>query len=513
MKKIFSILLALALVLGFSVVTATPVAAATLEVGSGKTYATIQAAVDAASTFDTILVYTGTYNENVVVWQDVTVKSAVKHGAVVVGQDVGTYASWAWDVFRVIADGVTVEGFDIRMYTPPGYPTMPGGWNGHDGVAVKASDVTVKDNRITQPGAPNPFTGWVPATGAAISAIGGALTGVTIEGNEIYHTTGTGLYIYDTDDSEFQNNKIEETQYTGILLWGGSSNNDITCNQIKDCGTQWNSDDGIRFGGNAQNNRATCNTITGSSHDGIRNVASASGNVANHNSIYGNTGYGLNNQNTGITFDAENNWWGCDAGPGAAGCDTVSANVDYDPWVTASSVATATGTGTASFATACGSISGLTSVPEGSLPTAGKPDLNFPHGFFSFDITGLTPGDTVTVTIILPPGPTPTQYWKYGPTVANPTPHWYQLPMTVVGPSNVIRITLVDGGLGDDDGDDNGTIVDDGGPGNPGPAPAVVGWETYPTNKVRVFLPWIALLAAIAAGVSLLILRRRRTQS
>jgi len=37
-----------------------------------------------------------------------------------------------------------------------------------------------------------------------------------------------------------------------------------------------------------------------------------------------------------------------------------------------------------------------------------------------------------------------------------------------------------------------------------------VGWETQPINKVRVLLPWIALVAAIAGGVSLLVLRHRR---
>jgi len=36
-----------------------------------------------------------------------------------------------------------------------------------------------------------------------------------------------------------------------------------------------------------------------------------------------------------------------------------------------------------------------------------------------------------------------------------------------------------------------------------------VGWETYPVNKLRVLLPWIALLAAIIAGASLLVLRQR----
>jgi hypothetical protein len=40
-----------------------------------------------------------------------------------------------------------------------------------------------------------------------------------------------------------------------------------------------------------------------------------------------------------------------------------------------------------------------------------------------------------------------------------------------------------------------------------------VGWETQPINKLRVLLPWIALMAAIVGGVSLLVLRRRRARS
>jgi hypothetical protein len=37
-----------------------------------------------------------------------------------------------------------------------------------------------------------------------------------------------------------------------------------------------------------------------------------------------------------------------------------------------------------------------------------------------------------------------------------------------------------------------------------------VGWETHPINKVRVLLPWVALLAAIIVSASLLAIRRRR---
>lgn len=60
----------------------------------------------------------------------------------------------------------------------------------------------------------------------------------------------------------------------------------------------------------------------------------------------------------------------------------------------------------------------------------------------------------------------------------------------------VIRVTI--GGSPDD------VELD---PSNP------IGWETYPVSKAHVMLPWIALGVAIAAGGSLLVLRRRRAQT
>jgi len=55
-----------------------------------------------------------------------------------------------------------------------------------------------------------------------------------------------------------------------------------------------------------------------------------------------------------------------------------------------------------------------------------------------------------------------------------------------------------------------GSNVSDSDPSHYYNQPQVVGWETYPINKVRVLLPWIGLLGAIVAGASLLVLKRRR---
>jgi hypothetical protein len=101
-------------------------------------------------------------------------------------------------------------------------------------------------------------------------------------------------------------------------------------------------------------------------------------------------------------------------------------------------------------------------------PNSAPGGVDFPHGLFDFTLTGCTPASAVTLTITYPSAlPAGTNYWKYGPVAGNPAPHWYTLPSTIAGA--VVTITITDGGLGDDDLTANGTIVDQGGPGNPGP--------------------------------------------
>lgn len=53
--------------------------------------------------------------------------------------------------------------------------------------------------------------------------------------------------------------------------------------------------------------------------------------TAHHNRIVGN-GAGATNETT-IAANFENNWWGCNEGPGSPGCDPVSGDVDADPWL------------------------------------------------------------------------------------------------------------------------------------------------------------------------------------
>jgi hypothetical protein len=166
-----------------------------------------------------------------------------------------------------------------------------------------------------------------------------------------------------------------------------------------------------------------------------------------------------------------------------------------------------TPTGTVEFLSRKGVIEDLAAVAEATLPTEGKPDLDFPHGFFSFRITGLTPcaSETVVITITLPSAmPVGTQYWKCHDGA------WIDVT-SLLGDDdgdNVLTLTLTDGGLGDDDGECNGVIVDPGGPGQPPPVP--VGGRIVPVNKLGLLAPWMGLAALILGVLSVVVVRRRR---
>lgn len=57
---------------------------------------------------------------------------------------------------------------------------------------------------------------------------------------------------------------------------------------------------------------------------------SASGTVVSFNRIIGPAGV---SNTTGAAVDARENWWGCNAGPGNAGCSTVSGSTSFNPWL------------------------------------------------------------------------------------------------------------------------------------------------------------------------------------
>ncbi len=204
-------------------------------------------------------------------------------------------------------------------------------------------------------------------------------------------------------------------------------------------------------------------------------------------------------------------------GSGTVGwVDKVTISTMTYDFVVAPATNSATGSGTVTLNADGGTFEDVAAVAESALPTTGKPSLTFPNGFFSFNIFGLTPGDTVTVTLTMPSAiPVGTQYWKYGPTSSNPGGEWYQITMGDDDGDNVITIPLTDGGLGDDDLTANGVIVDQGGPGSPPvptptptPAPAKVGGTGLfpPDNSGSSSTPYAVIIGTSLAAIATLAL-------
>lgn len=86
----------------------TPEAGAVLRVGPGQTFATVQAAVDASESGDTVLVYPSDYPESVLVS-----KSDLTLAAQAPGTTVGPPPNMGQACFEVKADGVVIQGFDL----------------------------------------------------------------------------------------------------------------------------------------------------------------------------------------------------------------------------------------------------------------------------------------------------------------------------------------------------------------------------------------------------------------
>jgi hypothetical protein len=120
------------------------------------------------------------------------------------------------------------------------------------------------------------------------------------------------MIILRTTASTIHNNAITGTNpaYAGIAIYGGVN--------------------GLTINGN---------TLTGSAGYALTTVnnlgaGNANQNIVLHfNRITGNAGGGLNIAGYSGTLNAENNWWGCNAGPGNAGCNSVSSSVDANPWL------------------------------------------------------------------------------------------------------------------------------------------------------------------------------------
>ena len=167
----------------------------------GANYSSIQDAIDAASDGDTIFVYSGTYNENIVVNKTLTLTGENKDNTIINGVASG-------HVVEIKAYSVNLSGFTIQ--NPVGAEMK----------CVKMSQV--QSCRI------------------ANNVIKKGNDGIylfnsnenTISVNTILDNDANGIYLYLSVSNEIHGNKIENNNVNGIYLYSGSSSNEIYQNTI-----------------------------------------------------------------------------------------------------------------------------------------------------------------------------------------------------------------------------------------------------------------------------------------
>ncbi len=312
-----------------------------ITVGSGETYTTIQAGINAAASGNTVCVKAGTYNERLSIGKSLALQGA---GAAQTTIDITGLSVQNPNIAIEISSGVsdlTIGGFTIK-----GSPTFHYAdesvmrFNGNNNRITVSNNVingvygiiwSVSGGGDTLTVSNNIFV--VNKNGIAINS---ARTNVVISDNTIGPGTSmigdpSGIYATNCDNCQITGNIITNmvgSDGAGQCIMVPRGNNVvISGNTLTGCG-MW----GIGWWGSATSYTITNNVISNNGYgnhppdtrnDGI-NIGAGTGININNNNIVGNAGDGID---TLVAVNAENNWWG-DFDPS----DQVTGNVDYTPY-------------------------------------------------------------------------------------------------------------------------------------------------------------------------------------
>ena len=176
-------------------------------------------------------------------------------------------------------------------------------------------------------------------TAAAISISGPDSAGVTISNNAL--SAEGPIRVSNTSNLTIENNAIDRAKSDGVHLAGGDTNVTVVDNRITNgAGSGVLLTRAINSTGANFQVHVDRNWLTGNQYGIWADSFSLGSLDANFNRIVGNTSLGFHND-SGDPVDAENNWWGCNYGPGVpgTGCDgtpnsiTLDIGVDYIPWI------------------------------------------------------------------------------------------------------------------------------------------------------------------------------------
>ncbi len=307
-KAIQGLTLGTILIMVFVVFAGIPMnvsAASTLHVGSGQTYSTIQSAIDAADSGDTIYVHAGTYYEHLTISKSITLEGVDRETTIIDGSGSGS-------VVYVTTHYVTIGGLKITN-GENGIEMPPSGYISH----FTIQDTIIDSNSLY--GIYEVHTGGYWLIENCIISNNG-LNGLrklhqfhysTIQNCEVFGNGGSGLSTGWGHNTLLTNNIVHDNAGSGIYL-------DSMTNTIVENNEVYNNNIGIHMGYVASYNTIKNNIIYNNIHGlGIESgTGHVNGNNIYHNDIIDNdnqvwNGYThhLNDQNWDNGYPSGGNYW------------------------------------------------------------------------------------------------------------------------------------------------------------------------------------------------------------
>lgn len=186
-------------------------------------YTSIQDAIDASSTGDTVFVYNGIYYEHVILNKAIILLGEDPASTIIDGNDSG-------NVVNITTNSARLANFTIQQSGDRFFDA---------GVYITAESVVVSNNQII-----NNYEG-ISAHGLAYG---------TILSNVIANNSHDGIYLsYWSEHNEISCNNVLANGWNGLEIWAGSDNNIITRNEFTEngvCGVAVSSGEGNRFSSN-----------------------------------------------------------------------------------------------------------------------------------------------------------------------------------------------------------------------------------------------------------------------